>query len=139
MKLFTIASILLALSVSADTALGMSEELRKAILEELHRLQSAEPQADLEAASKRGDFRFIGLMGYSLIVPGIKEKEFYDKYRSEFGVRIIPGTSDFMEIPEQLELASVGGKYAEQYNRLLLKKIAGRSFQELIRENMAGK
>jgi hypothetical protein len=126
----------LFLSAGVDHALGMSEEMKKAVLEELHRLQSADPTSDVEAAFRQGDFRFVGLMGYSLEVPGVDPKEFYEKYSSEFGVKVIRGTSDFMEIPEQLELARIGGDYAQQYNQLLIKKIAGRSFQELIRDTM---
>ena len=92
--------------------------------------------SDLQAAIKKGDYRFIGLMGYTLYVPGVQQDEFYQKHEAEFGVKVITGTSDFFEIPEQEELVRVGGAYAEKYNRFLLKKIAGRSFQELLRENI---
>lgn len=120
-------------------AWGMSGELKKTIVKELERLKSADPVSDLRAAIQKGDYRFIGLMGYMLYVPGVQQDKFYQKHKAEFGVKVITGTSDFFEIPEQEELARVGGAYAEKYNQLLLKKIAGRSFQELLRENIESK
>ncbi|MGH7164247.1 MAG: hypothetical protein ACREIS_01835 [Nitrospiraceae bacterium] len=139
----TIAGALLLAIVTlwagANNALGMSEEYKKAIFDELNRLEAADPAMDLETAFKQGDFGFVGLMGYAPEEPGVDQEEYYKKYHSEFGVKIITGTSDFLEIPAQGELNRIGTKYAERYNRLLLGKIAGRSFQELLRQNMEGK
>ncbi|MEP6601873.1 MAG: hypothetical protein ABJB49_08680, partial [Nitrospirota bacterium] len=75
----------------------------------------------------------------SLYVPGVNQEEFKDKNLDQYGVKVIPGTSDFFEIPEQKELQRIGGVYAEKYNQLLLTKIGNKSHQELLREHLEGK
>jgi hypothetical protein len=104
--------------------LAMSQEERKAIREELTRLQTADPVMDLKTATEQGDYRFVGLMGYTLSVPGVDRDVFYRIYEPKFGFKVIRGTSDYFEIPEQEELTSIGTAYAERYNRLLEREIA---------------
>lgn len=106
--------------------LGMSQEEQIAIREELTRLRIADPATDLETATKHGDYRFVGLMGYALIVPGVDKDLFHKSYEHKFGSKVIKGTSDYFEIPEQEELVRIGTAYAEQYNRLLEKEIANK-------------
>jgi len=121
---------------ACDFAFAITEDEKIIVLEQLEWLMSADPVRDVNAAAERGDYHFMGLMGYSLIVPGISEEAASKEYMAGYQVKAIPGTSDYFEIPEQKELARLGGKYARRYNELLLEKIGGKSYQELLRESV---
>ncbi len=83
-------------------------------------LERADPARDLQAALLRGDKRFVGVMGFALEVPGVED--YYEHYKS-YGVRVIEGTSDFIENDDIRRLNELAYKYALRYNRLLLETI----------------
>lgn len=87
----------------------------------LRRYETADPNADLQVAIKKGDLRFLAIRGYTVIVPGVED--YKSKYASKYSYRILEGTSDVVNGPEDLRLQSVAQRYAEKYNRLLLKHI----------------
>ena len=100
---------------SADVA--ADAETAESCAEQIERLESADVAADVEAALVRGDKRFVGVMGVGLIVPGV------DTYAHR-GVRVIENTSDAIESDEHLRLQEAARRYAEHYNKLLLKRIS---------------
>jgi len=84
----------------------------------LQNIVSANPVTDLRAAIKQGDYRFVGILGYALDVPDVRN--FHEKYEKEYGYKVIEGTSDVIKYPK---LQSIAFKYAEKYNQQLLKEI----------------
>jgi hypothetical protein len=82
---------------------------------------SAKYNEDLLAALARGDTRFVGIMGYSLEVPGVPD--YVEKYDKTYGVKIIKGTSDSYSDSSGLSQSVFFRDYAEGYNKLLLNHI----------------
>lgn len=121
-----LAVLSMALFFRDNIAFGMSQEEQMAIRQELMRLRTADPAKDLEIALKQGDYRFVGLMSYALMVPGVDQDLFHKNYEHKFGFKVIKGTSDYFEIPEQEEIVRIGTAYAERYNRFLEKEIANK-------------
>jgi hypothetical protein len=121
-----LAVLSMALLFRDNIAFGMSQEEQMAIRQELMRLRTADPAKDLEIALKQGDYRFVGLMSYALMVPGVDQDLFHKNYEHKFGFKVIKGTSDYFEIPEQEEIVRIGTAYAERYNRFLEKEIANK-------------
>lgn len=73
----------------------------------------------LSGAIAAGDHRYLGVNGYTVEIPGLK-----DARLPASAVQVIPGTSD----DGDSDLNDSARAYAEQYNRLLterLKKIGG--------------
>lgn len=68
-----------------------------------------------------GDKRFIGIYGFALYCPGLKDVG-YD-FIKEYGIRTIHGTSDMIEGEEHGNLIGIARRYAEVYNQELLKKL----------------
>ena len=83
----------MALFFRDNIAFGMSQEEQMAIRQELMRLRTADPAKDLEIALKQGDYRFVGLMSYALMVPGVDQDLFHKNYEHKFGFKVIKGTS----------------------------------------------
>ncbi len=93
---------------------------------ELRRLESADPAVDVTAAISRGDFRFLGIAGYTVTVPGVlsvtgqPSDRDNERLVARHGVRVMEGTSDDKAVLE-FQLAAI--RYAERYNTLLLKHL----------------
>ncbi len=79
---------------------------------ELIWLRNANPQKDFEKSVKKKDFRFRGIYGYSLNVPGIKGKCL--NYHTD--VNPIKGTGDVIYGKEHGSLIALAKKYAKSYN-----------------------
>jgi hypothetical protein len=88
---------------------------------QLKQYETANPDAEFQLAIKKGDFRFLAIRGYTLIVPGVED--YKSKYARKYSYRILQGTSDVVNGPEDLRLQAAAQRYAERYNRLLLKHI----------------
>lgn len=101
--------------IDAETADG-PEEVEE-VPAELKRLEQANPEVDFRDAIKRRDFRFLGVAGFTLTVPGVPMSDENMPLLETHGVRVIPGTSDN---PASLTLQISAARYAERYNKLLL-------------------
>lgn len=86
-------------------------------MKELNEIEGANPARDLQAAVARKDFRFVGIWGYTVEVPGLNEN---DKRIQEQGVRMIEGTSDALTNELAAKFQEKARSYAERYNHLLL-------------------
>jgi hypothetical protein len=75
-------------------------------------LYDANPDNDFEAAVAKKDYRFIGLYGYSLYVPGVPIKCL--DYKKD--IKAIEGTSDAVMGYEHSKLIAIAQAYAEHYN-----------------------
>jgi hypothetical protein len=77
---------------------------------------------DLNKSINTGDLRFVGLMGFALIVPGVPD--YHERYKNSNGVKIIEGTSDSYDLlddPKAMEKVEFYKNYAREYNLLLLE------------------
>jgi hypothetical protein len=88
---------------------------------ELGRLEHADPEVDFRDAIRRRDFRFLGIAGFTLTVPGVPRSDENMLLLETQGVRVIPGTGDN---PVSLKLQMRAARYAEHYNKLLLDHLS---------------
>lgn len=75
-------------------------------------IYSADPYSDFTNAIEREDYRFIGIYGYSLSVPGVS----LNCINVETDVRSIEGTSDTNSSFEEAKFNALAKVYAEYYN-----------------------
>jgi hypothetical protein len=83
-------------------------------------LEAADLDFDIAAAIRRWDRRLIGMMGYSLEVPGVDGIPPGGPPRG-FTIVVVKGTSDAGGSGGKERFESLLSKYAEQYNRRLLQ------------------
>ena len=88
---------------------------------ELARLDLQDPEDDLQENLAKGDYRFIGIYGYTLFCPGAEELAYgqIEKY----GIRPIKGTSDTVASKEHGQLIESATQYAKRYNQALIRKL----------------
>lgn len=98
------------------------EEDKAFFLREIERLKKANPTTDLEQAWQARDYRFTGIYGYALGVPGVKA-DLRDLAVERYGVKPILRTNDFIRGPEQSEFQRLATQYAKIYNQLLWNKL----------------
>ena len=105
----------------------METEFEKAqtpIIEKMELLYKANPDDDFEEAIKNSDYRFIGIYGIKLYVPGIEITCLdYEK-----DIKPIEGTTDAVLGYEHSKLIAIARAYAEYYNfkmRMYLKENNG--------------
>jgi hypothetical protein len=69
----------------------------------------ANPERDCQRAIARNDFRFVGVAGYALDVPGVPD--YQTRYWKSNGVKVIAGTSDV----GQRDFNEAARAYARRY------------------------
>lgn len=79
------------------------------------------PTADIEKHTANNDLRFVGINGYTCYSPGVEKKDM--KLAQKYDIRCLEGTSDNIENEEHGKLIEAAIKYAETYNRSLIKKL----------------
>ncbi len=82
-------------------------------------MANADAPREVARRVARGDLRFVGVNGFSLMVPGIAGGAVNRLVQAK-GVNDIQGTSDAIGGPEQLRLQSLALRYARRCNALLL-------------------
>lgn len=85
-------------------------------------LNIKKPESDLANNLKNGDKRFIGINGYTCVVPGITESN--SVLVSAYGIHCLRGTSDAIDSFEHAQLMSIAIQYAKQYNKLLINNLS---------------
>jgi hypothetical protein len=80
------------------------------------------PEEDLERRLNHGDYRLIGVLGYTLSIPGTDMDQFSPTVK-QLGVHIVDGTSDALEGEEHGKLVREVRQYAKQYNQALLSRL----------------
>lgn len=88
---------------------------------DLRRLEHADVQKDFNTAVKAKDFRFLGVLGFTVELPGIEKDQ--ERLKTAYGIKVIEGTSDAITSPEHRRLQDTAIEYARKYNRLLLMHI----------------
>lgn len=117
-------TLLLLLAVARVGVTEGSEINGNTVKETIRNLEHADAKKDLKKALKKGDKRFIGVMGYGLWVPGLDGEGSVSRseyYRKKYGVQAVEGTSDNMRNQDIENLNVLAEKYARQYNKLLLE------------------
>ena len=108
------------------TGCGRSE-LEKAstlVVDEMAWLYKADPVKDMDAAFRKGDYRFVGLYRFTTYVPGLHE-DCGERVKNK-DVRFIEGTSDAILGNEHAKLISIAEAYAKQYNMALYMRLLDR-------------
>jgi hypothetical protein len=76
------------------------------------------PEKDCQFAIARHDFRFVGVAGFALDVPGVQD--YQARYWKTNGVKVIGGTGDV----GHRNFNKAARAYASRYNAALLKYLA---------------
>ena len=79
-----------------------------------------DPLADLAEALARGDRRFVGLAGPTLVVPGVDD--YTEQYQARHGVRLLP-VADESATGDAVQRNLAAYRYALRYNQLLLEQL----------------
>jgi len=98
---------------------AIAQEQKNDLGEKLRWIESANPNLDARQAIERKDFRLRAIYGYTLIIPGVDQKN-YDEYKIKFGFKPIEGTSDHFVSAEHARLNQLAYKYAQKYNEVIL-------------------
>src|SRR5688572_16880298 len=89
--------------------------------QQLRALESADPEAEAEAAVAQGDYRFIRVLQDTEVYPGVPDSSLPLVRRH--GARTIENTSDAIENSEHRELQVVAFRYGDRYNKRLLARL----------------
>jgi hypothetical protein len=92
---------------------------------ELRAFISVPVKKRFESALGARDFRFLGVYGYTLEVPGVPKNQ-TDRI-SKNGILPIPGTSDALVSDEHGNFNDQAREYAAKYNALLLGHLTQRA------------
>jgi TPR repeat protein len=84
------------------------------------KLKEDDATADAKKAIAAGDFRLVGVYGYSVEVPGAPTDDWFE-VKSKYGIRMIEGTSDTESGPEEEAFNNNARSYARKYNEVILK------------------
>lgn len=128
MKCFgSISMVILVLLIASIAVAGSNENIAKtsdlAILTTtLSFLNLEHPEQDMAKRVAHGDYRFIGINGYTCTAPGIKGT--LSKKKDKYGIWCLEGTSDMIEGEEHMRLIKKAQAYAQRYNIALEKWFA---------------
>jgi hypothetical protein len=82
--------------------------------------KQADPRKDCTKAIQKSDFRFVGIYGIVISLPGV---EHYDP-RFPQGVKVIKGSGDHADTPAEWEFQTAAETYAKEYNQHLLQHLS---------------
>lgn len=87
-------------------------------------LEQAHVEREVEKAVAQRDFRLVGIGGIGLFFPGLDSRDGrVERVTSRFGYRVIEGTSDYIDSPEQAQFQTAAYEYARRYNLNLWPQI----------------
>lgn len=86
--------------------------------------KSANAEADVRNAIAKGDLRFVGVCGFAVDIPGLKDSEKH--LVTPQGVKVIAGTTDATNDPAEHAFNTAAESYALTYNRLLKEHLRER-------------
>ena len=79
-----------------------------------------DPQKDMFAHVKSGDYQAVGVCGIACYAPGLEDQaDAQNEIVVKYGLRILRGTSDVIESAEQEKLTKTARTYAYSYNLAL--------------------
>jgi hypothetical protein len=86
--------------------------------EDVRHLLVGQAEKEAKSALARGDRRLLAVYGLTLEVPGVSDD--VRRLRSQFGLRILEGTSDATTGAQDRQMNLNARKYAIQYNRVVI-------------------
>jgi|KBSSwiStaDraftv2_1062776.scaffolds.fasta_scaffold418286_1 hypothetical protein len=118
MKLFLCAYLVGIGLYSAGTAWGNESTDTVMKAEDVRHLLVKQAENAAKSAISRGDRRLLAVYGLTLEVPGVRDDVI--RLRSQYGLRILKGTSDVIKGPRDRQMNLNARKYAIQYNRVVI-------------------
>jgi hypothetical protein len=91
------------------------------LLDESLAFLKQDPEKEAYKAIANNDYRFLGVMSYSVSIPGIDARDWH--YIDQYGCRIIDGTSDFIANSKIQEIMRMAPGFCERYNKVILNAI----------------
>ncbi len=119
MRLTAIITLIYFIFISLS---GIALSNENEIIESLKWIESADAVEDVKNAISRQDYRFIGIAGYGIKVPGLPDDKYWE-YTEKYGINVIKGTSDVIYGDEHARLIRIAENYAEIYNNMLLQHL----------------
>jgi len=113
-KYILFSAIVVYALVPPLVSIGNSDTVAK-----LKWVETSDPLVDAKRSIKANDFRLLAVLGYTWVLPGVKDERKF-KLRKKYGIKIIEGTSDVLESEEHARLIKLARNYAYQYNREIL-------------------
>jgi hypothetical protein len=86
------------------------------VVDQMEWLYTAKPDHDVQVALEKKDYRFMGIYGTTLVVPGID----FSCISLNKDVKPIQGTSDVVLGDEHQKLIGIAGEYARDFNQKML-------------------
>jgi hypothetical protein len=130
-KLVRIALICIAI-LSFNSCEQKSKKITTHISYNLDIVDTAKVRLECELAIKNKDYKFLGIQGYGVDVPGV-EREYIRYPRDSMHIRVIEGTSDFIVSEEQKKFQKLAESYAYQYNILLFNYLKTHGMLQTVR------
>jgi len=128
--------LLLTLAACCVVAIGCKDEQRNQVVTRKYRLEGppallvdlleAGPTNAFEKAILTNNFNFLGVMGYSVVVPGIPQ-DLSELYRRKGQVSVLPGTGDEILYSSQMVYMEQAMTFSSNYNRLLLRFLTNKT------------
>lgn len=115
------AFIVLGTVLGISGCAGQKSKCEGVDLSGLLALKKSDPIADEVKAFASHDYRFLGVNGYVVVIPGVEEG---DPLVRIHGKRIIEGTTDAPCDKEHSLLVDSAQKYAATYNKKLASDLA---------------
>lgn len=120
--LATIMALLLSACISTAREVN-SDPFTTAALQSLAWVENADAARDAHRAIEQGDYRLLVPAGRGQLAPGLDATE-STRYRTTCGEKPIPGTTDVIRGDRHLQLLQAAYRYAEAYNRIIVKRCA---------------
>ena len=109
-------AVALAAILGISSCTGQKSKCDRVDLSGLIALKQGDPVADEEKAFASHDYRFVGINGYVVVVPGMDEGE---PLVRKYGKRMVEGTTDAPCDKEHSALLDFAQRYAITYNKKL--------------------
>jgi hypothetical protein len=118
MKLLLCAYLVSIGLYSSGKAWGDESTVTVMKAEDVRHLVVGQAENNAKSAIARGDRRLLAVYGLTLEVPGVSDD--VSKLRSQYGLRILEGTSDAIKGEQDRQMNLNARKYATQYNRTVI-------------------
>jgi hypothetical protein len=112
------------LSIAASSGTTKQGATEIPYYEELQRLKVEKAANEARKSLESGDSRLLAVEGYAIDVPGVEEDS--TKIHATCGIKIIQGTSDAINSPQQKQLIDNARAYAERYNQSIASEMRKR-------------
>ena len=105
-----------------EVKLSQEEIARQSIVRQnIEWLNNANVINDGLQAIKKDSIYFVGVIGYGLIVPGVRD--YRARYKNKVPVKPINGTGDFIRTDDDKKINYLATEYALQFNAIILANL----------------